>query len=120
MTVPLIRTIVAKHKDAGLPVARQLLRSRIHEERLTALLLLVRQFQDGDEEEQASIFTLYIGNTRYINNWDLVDCSAPAIVGGYLLERDRKILTRLARSKLLWERRIAIIATLHFIKGGVG
>jgi 3-methyladenine DNA glycosylase AlkD len=95
-----------------------LLRSRIHEERLLALLLLVAEFARSDEVERRRIYRLYLANTTYINNWDLVDSSAPQIVGGYLCSRSRTPLRHLARSTSVWERRIAMVATSQFIKGG--
>jgi len=96
----------------------QLLRSRVHEERLLALLLLVDAFDRGGVTEQREIYQLYLANTEFINNWDLVDSSAHYIVGAWLENRSRAPLRRLARSSSVWERRIAIIATLHFIRRG--
>jgi 3-methyladenine DNA glycosylase AlkD len=90
----------------------------VHEERLLALLLLVEAFKRGTEEKQREIYRLYLGNTKFINNWDLVDSSAPHIVGGWLFTRSRSPLRRLARSSSLWERRIGIIATQFFIRSG--
>jgi 3-methyladenine DNA glycosylase AlkD len=89
-----------------------LLRSPIHEERLLALLILVRRYQRGDETTVAT----FLRETKFINNWDLVDSSAPYILGPWLLTRDRSILRKLAKSKNLWERRIAILATFAFIR----
>lgn len=116
--VPALRSIC---RDCGAVSDRDLvalLRSRIHEERALALLLLVRDFQRADEATRKRIYERYLANTASINNWDLVDASAPAIVGGYLASRSRAPLRRLARSRALWERRIAIVATLHFIRRG--
>jgi 3-methyladenine DNA glycosylase AlkD len=93
-----------------------LLHSKIHEERLIALFLFVAQFEKGDFSQQQKIFTLYIDNTRWINNWDLVDLSAPKIVGAYLFDKDKKILFDFACSECIWERRIAIVSTYYFIK----
>jgi 3-methyladenine DNA glycosylase AlkD len=92
-----------------------LLQSPIHEERLLALIILTMQFRKGDREP---IYKLYLANTAHINNWDLVDVSAPLIVGEYLKGRSTAILARLARSKSLWERRIAIMSTFAFIRDG--
>ncbi|MEE9913731.1 MAG: DNA alkylation repair protein [Deltaproteobacteria bacterium] len=114
--VPVLREQAKKFKDTPLAEARRLLRSAGHEERLCALLLLVQKFSKGSPEDQKSIYELYMQNTRYINNWDLVDLSAYLIPGPYLADRDKRPLYRLARSKNLWERRIAIISTFHFIK----
>ena len=114
--VPVLRRHVRQFKDTPLPRILKLLHSRFHEERLFALLLLVRRFQRGDATERKAIYQAYLANTRYINNWDLVDSSAHHIVGGYLQQRSTKPLDRLARSKSLWERRIAIMATAYFIR----
>jgi 3-methyladenine DNA glycosylase AlkD len=93
-----------------------LLRSPIHEDRLLALLILVRRVSLADKATKKQVYKLYLAHTRYINNWDLVDASAREIVGGYLADKSRKPLDRLAGSKSLWERRISIIATHHFIR----
>jgi 3-methyladenine DNA glycosylase AlkD len=114
--VPQVRQVVKEFADAPLSEALKLLRSPIHEERLLALLLLVRQFEQGDDEARKRIYTRYLNSTKYINNWDLVDLSAPKIVGPFLESRSRKPLYRLVRSRSLWERRIAILATFHFIR----
>ena len=114
--VPIIRQQVKRYQTASLTTSSRLLKSDYHEIRLFALLLLVEQFSRADEKRQLKIYDLYLANTRYINNWDLVDSSAHKIVGPYLENRDRAILQTLARSKSLWERRIAIIATFHFIR----
>jgi len=94
----------------------KLLASRFHEERLFALFLLVDKYKRGTDEERSWIYQRYLANTQYINNWDLVDSSADKIIGAYLQQRSRKPLYRLAKSKSLWQRRIAIIATFHFIR----
>jgi 3-methyladenine DNA glycosylase AlkD len=114
--VPPLRALAKRHRDAGLDTVAALLASRYHEERLFALLLLMQFFQRADDKEQADAYRLYLANTQRINNWDLVDISAPHIVGCHLQDRPRKLLHTLARSPLLWERRIAIIATFHFIR----
>jgi 3-methyladenine DNA glycosylase AlkD len=95
-----------------------LLRSRVHEERLLALIILVRRFARGGAADRARIHGLYLAHARWINNWDLVDLSAPQIVGDWLTNRDRSLLDRLATSPSLWERRIAIVATLALIRAG--
>lgn len=97
-----------------------LLRSEWHEERLLALLILVRRFEKAkkDEATQEGLVRLYLANTQWINNWDLVDTSAPQILGAWLLTRDRSILGTLAASRSLWEQRIAVLATLAFIRAG--
>ncbi len=114
--VPQIRHVVKEFKSIPLALALELLQSKIHEERLLALLFMVRMFDKGDTSQQKLIYAMYLQNTRHINNWDLVDTSAPHIVGKYLFERERKPLWKLAQSKNLWERRIAIISTQFFIR----
>ncbi|MBN1268050.1 MAG: DNA alkylation repair protein [Kiritimatiellae bacterium] len=118
VTVPDARKLAREHLDLPLPSLLRLLRSPVHEERLVALLILVERFRKGDEAERKRIYDLYLGNTHYINNWDLVDLSVEYIVGPWLFSRSRKPLYRLARSRSLWERRIAIVATYDFIRQG--
>ena len=113
-TVPDTRSVASSYKDLPFFDIRTLLHSKIHEERLCALLILVYQFQKGNNQKK--IYEFYLKNTKRINNWDLVDSSADKIVGCYLFEKDKKILCTLARSSNLWERRIAIIATFYFIR----
>jgi 3-methyladenine DNA glycosylase AlkD len=119
ITVPVTRKLVRKYRDISLGDAVELLQSPVHEERLLALLILVEKCRRGDDATRKRIYDLYLKNTRYINNWDLVDLSAERIVGAYLDGTDRAPLYRLARSKSLWERRIAILATFHDIKRGI-
>jgi 3-methyladenine DNA glycosylase AlkD len=114
--VPVLRQQSRQHLNMPIRQLLQLLRSDYHEERLCALLIMVLKYQRGTDEEREAIFQHYLNNTSYINNWDLVDSSAYHIVGAHLEHRDRCLLYRLARSESLWERRIAIISTLHFIK----
>jgi 3-methyladenine DNA glycosylase AlkD len=114
--VPVLRNLSKEHDGVPLNETMQLLKSPTHEERLLALLLLVRAFSKGDEVLQKKIYDLYLKHTRYINNWDLVDLTAPNIVGTYLLNKSRKPLYALAKSNDLWNRRIAIMATFSFIK----
>ena len=116
--VPLLRQVCRECRDAAIPDLVPLLGSAVHEERLLALLLLVEAFKRGTEEKKREIYRLYLANTKFINNWDLVDSSAPHIVGGWLFTRSRSPLRRLARSSSLWERRIGIIATQFFIRSG--
>jgi len=113
---PVMRKVARKFKELPFEQVLKLLKSQFHEERLLALFMLVAGFKKGDEEQQKKIYEAYLSHTDFINNWDLVDSSAHQIVGGYLFERDRKPLYKLAKSKSLWERRISIIATYHFIK----
>jgi len=119
ITVPVTRKLVRKHRDLPLEDAAGLLMSPVHEERLLALLILVEKARRGDEETRKRVYGLYLRNTRHVNNWDLVDLSAEHIVGAWLAGRDKKKLYRLAKSKNLWERRIAIVATFHEIKRGI-
>lgn len=114
--VPVLRTLVKQHRTMPLAQLGQLLRSEYHEERLFALLGMVEQFSRSDELNKTAIYTMYLKNTQYINNWDLVDCSALYIVGAYLEDRDKQPLYALAVSKSLWERRIAMIAPFHLIR----
>lgn len=114
--VPVLRQQARKFHDVTLADIRQLIKSEFHEERLLALIILVNKFSKGSERDRAAIVKLYLGNTKYINNWDLVDSSAYQIVGGYFEDKDRKKLRELAVSDSLWERRIAIIATFQFIR----
>ena len=116
ITVPQIRIVAKQCKDLSLKEIQKLLQSTIHEERLLALIILVNQFKKADEDKQKQIFDLYLSNTKYINNWDLVDVSAEYIIGGYLINRSKTILKKLALSTSIWERRITIIATFQFIK----
>ena len=116
ITVPQQRIIAIKYRDISLPALQELLLSEIHEFRFTALLILIHKFNEADNKKKKEIVDFYIKNTKYINNWDLVDVSADKILGNYLLQKDRKILYKLSHSENLWERRIAIIATYTFIK----
>lgn len=117
VTVPQTRSVL---RDCDLPVAEQLklLKSPYHESRLLAVLHLSRSFKKADQAQQKIIYDAYLANTAYVNNWDLVDSSAAYIVGPYLFDRSRSSLMRLVKSKSLWERRIAVLATFHFIKQG--
>jgi len=114
--VPVQRAVAKRAKSLDLRQIVELLHSRYHEERLTALVMMVNLFRKSDPPQQKSIYDSYLANTRLVNNWDLVDSSAHHIAGAFLFERDRSILSRLADSDDLWERRIAIITTYYFIK----
>ena len=116
--VPQLRALCRTCRGAPPAAALRLLRSAVHEERLLAVLLLVDAFERGSEDDRRRIYALYLANTARINNWDLVDASAPQIVGTWLSSRSKAPLTRLARSRSLWERRIAMVSTLHFIRRG--
>jgi len=114
--VPTIRAIARQHRDLGVKTVMPILRSPYHEERLLALIMLVHLFDKGSDVQRGEIYKNYLANTQYINGWDLVDSSAHQIVGAYLLNKKRSKLDTLSKSKLLWDRRISIIATYHFIK----
>jgi 3-methyladenine DNA glycosylase AlkD len=118
VVVPNIRKIANKYNNLYYEDIEELLYSKIHEERLCALLILVAQFEKGDGVKKAKTFNFYIKNIFQINNWDLVDLSAPKIVGAYLLNRPKKILYKFAESKNLWKKRVSIISTFAFIKEG--
>lgn len=118
VVVPDIRKVVKSHRDAARKEVMKLLRSPYHEERLASLLILVEQYGSGDASRKKTIYELYLSSTRRINNWDLVDLTAPHIVGAHLFGRDTSILTKLALSEYLWDRRIAMISTLYFIRQG--
>ena len=118
ITVPAQRKIAMRYRHLSLADIRRLLASRFHEERLCVLEILVWQYEHAESDEQEKIYKFYLANTGGINNWDLVDASAPYIVGAHLLTRPQTVLDELARSSNLWERRIAIVATLRLIKDG--
>lgn len=118
ITVPLTRGVARRYKDAPLATVVDLLQSEWHEARLCGLLIMVEQMKKARGDGARVIFETYLANTRRINNWDLVDLSAPQIVGGYLKDKPRDILYRLAASSLLWDNRIAMVSTYAFIKAG--
>ncbi len=114
-----IRVLSKRYSCLNVRDAEILLSSPIHEERLCALLILVLKFEKGNDPEKAEIYRRYLKNTGYINSWDLVDLTADRIIGAFLKDRDKAVLYKLAGSKNMWERRIAILATFHFIKNGL-
>lgn len=125
LTVPQVRALARKHRGVPVKVCHRLLHSPVHEERQLALFLLVRAFEKGGPGERKAIYESYLAHRRRVNNWDLVDGSAPHIVGAWLLETHgpaapaaRKVLQTLARSDSLWDRRIAVLATQAFIRQG--
>jgi 3-methyladenine DNA glycosylase AlkD len=119
VSVPTTRAIARAHADLSLSDLRALLASPVHEERMLALVVLVAQYERGDAAARAERFDFYLANLAGVNNWDLVDTSAAQIVGARVLaSRDRRLLPRLARSKIMWERRVAMVATLAFIRAG--
>ena len=114
--MPVLRGLCKKYKHITLEEAEELLASAYHEDRLLALLLFVELYRKGKAQQKQQVYESYLRHTALINNWDLVDTSAYHIVGPHLMKRDKAPLYQLARSSLLWERRIAIIATFHFIR----
>lgn len=116
--VPDLRKVAKDFQDIATEDVIVLLESAIHEERLLALLILVRKYVKGNETTQKRIYRLYLKKTKFINNWDLVDVTAHHIVGDYLMDKNKAPLYRLAKSEDLWERRIAILASFYFIKHG--
>src|SRR3989344_1903434 len=116
VTVPDTRKIAKKYKTLQLNEISELLKSKIHEYRLTALLILVEEFNNSDEKEKQEIYDFYLNHTKHINNWDLVDSSSHHIIGKHLKNKDKDILEKLAKSSSLWDKRIAIISTFQFIR----
>jgi 3-methyladenine DNA glycosylase AlkD len=116
--VPRLRRLARAYQDLSTVEVSRLLSSQWHEERLLALLILVRQYQIGSARRRLAIYRLYMRRRVRINNWDLVDSSAEHIVGAQLLDGDRAVLQSLAKSPSVWDRRIAIMATFHYVKRG--
>jgi 3-methyladenine DNA glycosylase AlkD len=116
--VPVLRKLAAKHRGLTLRDLSALLSSPWHEARLLALLIMVRQYSAAQAGRRRAIYRLYMRRRARVNNWDLVDCSAEHIVGAHLRDGNRAPLLRLAKSPRLWERRMAVIATFHYIKRG--
>lgn len=116
VTVPNSRQAAKKFNLLPLDEVKTLLYSCLHEERLVALLILVQKYHSASGREAEQIVRFYLDNVKQVNNWDLVDLSAPSIIGEYLTNRERNLLFKLAKSRNLWGRRVAIVATLHFIR----
>lgn len=116
--MPAVRSAVREFRGLHLPEALSLLRSGYHEERMSALLLLCDLYAREDERTRQSIYEAYLDHADFIDNWDLVDLSAEHVLGAHLLDRDRSPLRDLAASQDLWRRRIAVMATFHFIRRG--
>jgi len=116
ISAPVLRKAAKEYQDLETQEILELLHSPLHEVRVFALLIWNHQFLRGTPRDQRNIYDLYLKNSTWINNWDLVDCSAGIVVGRYLLDKNATVLNKLASSKLLWERRIAMIATFAFIK----
>ncbi len=114
--VPVLRSKVRKFRGAPLRAIISLLKSKWHEERLFAVLLLVQEYQRGSGAAKAAVYRAYLANRQYVNNWDIVDSSAHLIVGPHLEAGQRETLYELAKSEQLWDRRIAMMATYHYIR----
>lgn len=112
--VPLQRKVAKKYYEISLEDIQELLKSRIHEHRFIALIILIAKYKKTSYQEK--IFNFYLKNSKKINNWDLVDLSAPKILGEFLIDRNKEVLYRLAKSKNLWEKRISIVSTFAFIR----
>ncbi len=118
IAVPVQRKIALEHAAIPLPQLRFFLQSKIHEFRFTALEILVSKYKAAPAKEKAALVKFYLNNLDCVNNWDLVDTSAPQILGSFLLNKDKKILMRLAHSKNYWHRRVAVVSTLALIRSG--
>jgi 3-methyladenine DNA glycosylase AlkD len=116
ITVPMLRIFAARYQNLAFNETLQLLKSRIHEERLLSLLIFILKYRKADLSGKEKIYKAYLKHYRYINNWDLVDVSAKHIIGAFLNDKDRALLYKLAHSDFLWKRRIAILSTFHFIE----
>lgn len=116
ISVPKQREIAKKYPNTSIEELQELLLNKIHEYRLTALLILINKYKKSDKINKKIIFDFYLKNTKNINNWDLVDLSSRDIIGNYILDKERLVIYKLAKSKNLWEKRIAIISTYEFIR----
>jgi len=116
ISVPLLRKLARQFRQLALADCEELLQSRYNDERLLSLLILVEHYRKGDTRTKDDVYRIYLRNRRRVNNWNLVDGSAPHIVGLHLLRRDRSSLRKLAQSRSLWDRRIAVLATFAFIR----
>ena len=113
--VPVSRKIAKQFKDLSLNDLSKIIKSKIHEERLIALFILVDKMEKADEKEKEKIYKFYLKNLKYVNNWDLVDLSAEKVIGDYLFDKKKELLFKLAKGNL-WERRISVMSTFNFIK----
>lgn len=118
LRVPQTRVITKKYRDLPLGEIEKLLDSPIHEHRLAAVIIMTERAKRAQEEEKKDLYDLYLRRIDRMNNWDIIDISCGHVVGGYLLDKPRDILYKLARSKVMWERRVAIISTSRFIAHG--
>ena len=114
--VQVLRNLANKSQGLPLNMVIKLLKSPVHEDRLLALFILILKYRKEDAEGREKIYCVYLGHTKYINNWDLVDATAKHIVGAFLIDRDKAPLYKLAKSGSLWERRISILSTFYFIE----
>jgi 3-methyladenine DNA glycosylase AlkD len=114
--VPDSRIVAKAFRHLSKNEIKKLIQSKFHEVRLLGFIILTDQFEKADPKEQKAIYEFYLKNKKHINNWDMVDSSCPVIMGGYLYGKDKKILYKLAKSKRLWDRRLAVLATFHFIR----
>jgi len=118
VNVPTLRNIAKMFPDLSLEELETLLKSKMNEERFLALVILVNQYQKASTLQKEVLYQFYRDNLRHVNNWNLVDASAHLILGVHLEGKDKSVLSSLAKSKILWERRIAVVATWHFIRKG--
>lgn len=116
ITIPNLRKIVKSNKNLAHEDIQTLIDSPYNEERLIALFILVEQYKQGDKAVKDSIYQFYLSQLNQVNNWNLVDASAPFIIGAHLHQKNKELLLALAKSQVLWERRIAIVSTLYFIR----
>lgn len=116
LNVPTQRKLAREFKDLSIVDLKILLNSKLHEERLISLFILVNNYEKAEEKEKEKIYSFYLKNRKGVNNWDLVDLSAPKIIGKHLLNKDKSLLFKFAVSKNLWERRMAILSTYEFIR----
>ena len=114
--VQVLRNLANKSQGLPLNMVIKLLKSPVHEDRLLALFILILKYRKEDAEGREKIYRVYLGHTKYINNWDLVDATAKHIIGAFLIDRDKAPLYKLAKSGSLWERRISILSTFYFIE----
>ncbi len=116
LTVPEQRALAKRYVNLDIADVEKLLLNKIHEYRLTGFFILTYKFEKADEKQKKSIVEFYLRNKHCANNWDLIDCVADKILGSYLLGKKKDVIYELAKSDSLWDRRIAIISTFHFIK----
>jgi 3-methyladenine DNA glycosylase AlkD len=118
LTSPQLKVFAKKYADLSFDDLQKLVKSKYHEERMMALVILKNRFLKAGEKVRKQIFNFYIKNRKYINNWDLVDVNVPGVVGAYLENKDKSILYKFAKSKDIWERRIAMLSCFWYIYKG--